>query len=477
MIKMSNYRRFIPIASLIVSVVGLCGAWYFSYPYFLRWLEGYSFFSTLPDFTRVHYDLPADLIRYIGAFLLQFYRFPLAGALIQASLAVLMVGCIWGCVKRIFAEPESMMWLSFLPLPVFVHYQMSDLTLSRTLSWLACASAVLLVVVLLTIRKKGSVNQVKFFRNVLVSSLVSLVILASSMVVLIKGSDLTRGYEKVAYLEYSGEHQQWEKILQTVSPRDAKENEYQRRYVLLALLATGHLADGAFAYGLSSADDFLFTNVQEPFCLGFNTIFYKTLGMYNPAVYNTYQRAVQSAPGVSFNTLRFLADSYLATGDYTLAKKYIDILSHSTCHGKWVKQRLVRLQQLKGKAPVYPQAGQLFYLESFLADISSMYDRYPSDRRFADLLLCGFLAEKDGMTFYNIFQIVAGALYPDGRNIPRLYQEALLLTASRYPSILDRYAIDESVWKDFSDFTQMMQEGKTAQAKRKYTGTYWAYVY
>ena len=175
--------------------------------------------------------------------------------------------------------------------------------------------------------------------------------------------------------------------------------------------------------------------------------------------------------------MRFLADSYLATGDYTLAKKYIDILSHSTCHGKWVKQRLPRLQQLKGKAPVYPQAGQLFYLESFLADISSMYDRYPSDRRFADLLLCGFLAEKDGMTFYNIFQIVAGTLYPDGRNIPRLYQEALLLTASRYPSILDRYAIDESVWKDFADFTQMMQEGKTAQAKRKYTGTYWAYVY
>ena len=55
---------------------------------------------------------------------------------------------------------------------------------------------------------------------------------------------------------------------------------------------------------------------------------------------------------------------------------------------------------------------------------------------------------------------------PDGKGIPDLYQEALLLTASRYPSILDRYAIDESVWKDFADFTQMMQQGMmgTAQA-------------
>ena len=116
-------------------------------------------------------------------------------------------------------------------------------------------------------------------------------------------------------------------------------------------------------------------------------------------------------------------------------------------------------------------------MDSFLADISSMYDRYPYDGRFADLLLCGVLSEKDGTAFYRIFEVVSRYLYPDGKGGPDLYQEALLLVASKHPEILNRHKIDESVWKRFADFTELMQQGKTAQAKRKYSGTYWAYVY
>ena len=474
---MNDWKRYMPLASLILSVILLCAAWYLSYPYFLRWLEGYSFFTTLPDFTRIHYDLPADLIRYVGAFLLQFYRFPLAGALIQASLAVLFVCCLWVCIRRLVDEPRGLLWLAFLPLPWFVHYQMSDLTLTRMLTWILCAFVVMVTVILLTVRRKQFIRLPKILKSLPVSLTLTMAIMASSAAVLIKGSDLTRGYEEVSRLEYLAGHRQWEEILNTVSRQDAIENEYQRRYVLLALLATGRLSDEAFCYGLTSSKDFLFDDVQEPFCLGFNILFYRTLGMYNPAIYQAYQRAVQSTSGVSFNTIRFLADSYLATGDHPLAKKYIDILAHSTCHRKWVNERLPVLEQLKGQEPVYPQGGPLFYLDTFLADISSMYDRYPSDSRFADLLLCGFLADKDGMTFYRIFEVVSRHLYPDGRNLPRQYQEALLLIASKYPEILNRYKIDESVWKQFADFTQMMQEGRTAQAKRKYYGTYWAYVY
>lgn len=466
-----------PLFSLIVSVVVLCATWYVSYPYFLRWLEGYSFFSTLPDFTGIHYDLPADLIPYLGAFLLQFYSMPLAGALIQAVVSVLFISCIWGCIRRIVADPESLMWVAFLPLPVFVHFQLSDLTLSRALFWLICSFAVMIIVILLTIRKKQFVKLPKFIRKPVASAVLSMVILVASSTVLMRGSDIVRGYEEVAHLEYLGEHQQWEDILDTVSNQDAIGNEYQRRYALLALLATGRLSDEAFSYGLSSSKDFLFDDVQEPFCIGFNIAFYKTLGMYNPAVYQTYQRAVQSTPGISFDTVRFLADTYLEAGDYVLAKKYIDILSHSISHRRWVRERLPKLEQLKGKTPVYSQGGPLFYLESFLADMSSMYDRYPSDSRFSDLLLCGFLADKDGMTFYRIFQVVARHLYQDGKGIPRLYQEALLLVASRQPEILNHYRIEEDVWKRFADFTQMMQQGKTVQAKRKYWDTYWAYVY
>ena len=104
-----NNRRFLPAFVMLSAVIALFAAWLVAYPYFLRWLEGFSFFCTLPDFTRIHYDLPADLTKYAGAFLLQFYSSPVAGALIQTATAVLFVSCIWGCVKRLVPEPETLM--------------------------------------------------------------------------------------------------------------------------------------------------------------------------------------------------------------------------------------------------------------------------------------------------------------------------------------------------------------------------------
>lgn len=469
--------KYVPAISLVCAVAALWVSWLVSYPYFLRWLEGYSFFCTLPDFTTIHYDLPADLPMYVGSFLLQFYSWPAAGALIQAVIAVLFVICISGCIRRIFEDYESLMWVSFLPLPVFIYYQLSDLTLARALTWLMIAFAALLAVILLTLRKKRFIKLPGFMSSRLVSLLISLVLVFTSAGLLIKGNDLTRGYEEVARLEYFGEHEEWGRILETVSQHDAVNNEYQRKYVLLALLNEGKLTDYAFSYGLSDSDDFLFHNIQEPFCLGFNVLFYNSLGMYNPAIYNTYQEAVQSTPGMSFDTVRYLADVYLELGDHALASKYLDLLNHSTCHRRWVKERLPILDSLKGKEASYPQSGPLFSLESFLPDISSMSDRYPYDRRYADLLLCGVLAEKDGSTFYNIFKVISRTQYPDGQHIPRLYQEALLLVASQNPEVLNRYKIDDEVWKRFADFTELMQKGKTSQAKRKYAGSYWAYVY
>jgi His/Glu/Gln/Arg/opine family amino acid ABC transporter permease subunit len=203
----------------------------------------------------------------------------------------------------------------------------------------------------------------------------------------------------------------------------------------------------------------------------------RSLGMNNPAIYSVYQQAVQSLPGLSFDTVRCLADIYLEQKDYVMAKKYIDILDHTTCHRKWVKERRARLETIKGSVPEYRMGGQQFILQSFLPDISAMVDLYPQEKKYADYLLCGILAQKDGSTFYNVFQVIASHLFPDGKDIPELYQQALLLVASHDQNVLTKYMIDEHVWKRFADFTELMSQGRTAQAKRKYAGTYWGYVY
>ena len=116
-------------------------------------------------------------------------------------------------------------------------------------------------------------------------------------------------------------------------------------------------------------------------------------------------------------------------------------------------------------------------MEAFLPDISSIYDRYPTDRKYADYLLCAALAQKDANMFYQIFNVIAPKIFGPGDSCPRLYQEALLLIASRDPNVLKYYRIDKEVWERFNDFTELMSTGKSTQAKRKYADSYWAYVY
>ncbi len=466
-----------PWVVFALAFVALWAVWYFGYHYFIIWLEGFSFFSTLPDFTTIMLKLPEDFARYVGAFLLQFYSWPVLGALIMALLSMAVVVCLYVIVRRLFEKPESLYWVALLPLPVLGWFQSVDLTLSVVITCFMAAFVLMLIVLLATVRKKSFIHVPGFLRNRWFALAISLVSVVTAMFLLLNDNSLGRKIEGLARLEYYAENQQWDNILKTVSTEEAKKDEHKRKYVLLALSEKGILPDYAFRYGLSSQDDFTFLKVEEPLCLNFNVLFYKSLGMYNYQIYQLYQQSVQSLPGMSFDSVRELADAYLKLKDYDLAKKYIDILSHSTCHKSWVAERLPVLESIKDADTEYVVNGSPFFLMSFLPDISSMYDRHADDPKFAHFMLCAILSEKNGEIFYNVFKIVAKHLYANGEHIPRLYQEALLLFASKEPEILDKYPIEKQVWDRFVDFTNLMQQGKTAQANRKYADTYWAYVY
>ena len=469
--------RKITLIFVLTALLALGSGWYICYPYFLVWLEGFSFFSTLPDFTSVNLDLGTDLPHYLGAFLLQFFKWPVLGALVQSLLPVLSVFLLIILIRKIFKDADALSWIAFLPLPLLVYFQLGDLTLAVIIKWLLIIAVLTIAVSIVAIWKKVFLALPDFLSHKLFVLAVPILSMGASLYVMTNSSSLCNQHEDVARLEHYAEHQQWDKILQEVSYKDAVRNEYKRKYAFLAMTEKGSLTDFAFLYGLSSSDDFLFYDVQEPFCLAFNVLFYKSLGMTNPAIYHSYQLGVQSLPGLSFDSVRYLADLYIELKDYNLAKKYVDILSHSTCHKRWVKERLPKLQEIKDAEPLYVDDKPKFVMESFLPDMSSMVDRYTDNHKYADYLLCGILAGKDGNTFYNVFQIIAKYLYPDGKSIPRLYQEALLLIASHEPDVLNKYSFDNDVWKSFTDFTDMMSKGRSSQAKRKYSDTYWAYVY
>ncbi len=473
--NMTNNRLTV-CSMFILAFAVLFSVWYFGYHYFIIWLEGFSYYSDLPDFTALMLQLPDDYARYAGAFMLQFFKWPALGALLLTLQSLAVAFCLYVIVRRLF-ESDHLFWIAFLPLPLLVKFQSIDLTASVVIKYLFWIFLAMSAVCLSTVRKKAFIKVPGFLRRWWIAVAMSVVLTGVSAYILTDETTLGRQIEVVARLEHLAENQEWDEILKTVPVNESVENEYKRKYVLLALSEKDMLPEYAFRYGLSSSEDFTFANIQEPLCLNFNVLFYKYLGMYNYQIYQIYQQSVQSLPGMSFDSVRELADAYLKLKDYRLAKKYIDILSHSTCHDSWIEERLPALEAIEDAEPEYTATGAETCLISFLPDMSAMYDKYPQNPKFAHYLLCGILAEKDGDTFYQVFRIIAQTLYGKDGHIPRLYQEALLLNASRNPEILQNYLIEKVVWDRFVDFTSLMEQGKSAQANRKYADTYWAYVY
>lgn len=321
---------------------------------------------------------------------------------------------------------------------------------------------------------KASVSTPKFFHKPWMTIAVSTICTCISVAVIFSG-ETNKQYDSFAGLDRMATGQQWEKILEAVTPKVAKADPYKRKYALLALSETGRLAEDAFKYGLTGAEDFYFEKPDNILAFNFNMIFYRSLGMENPLIMHGYQQQTLSKTGMTFSAIRALTDSYLRLNDHALAKKYIDMLAHSTCHRKWVKERLPMLEAIKGTESEYRLSGERFVMQTFLVDMVSMTARLPQNRKFADYLLCGILSEKDGNKFLHAFQGIAPTLYPEGKDIPRLYQEALCPITSQIEGL--NYQIDDSVWASFMDFNELVSQRKQSQAKRKHADTYWAYVF
>ena len=87
------------------------------------------------------------------------------------------------------------------------------------------------------------------------------------------------------------------------------------------------------------------------------------------------------------------------------------------------------------------------------------------------------MAEKDGNRFYEAFRVIAPALYPDGSGIPRLYQEALCPIVIQMKDIPEKQHIGEDVLESFIGFNELIGRGRGSEAKKKYSDTYWGYVF
>ena len=125
--------------------------WLLAYRNTLWWMEGMSFFSTLPDFAVLQARLPSGLLEYVASYLLQFYHLAVAGALLQTLYGWIVMVCadvvVWRVVRR-----ASLSWISFIPVGIFVSLQCRYNDGVGSMVWALAAVAAAMVAVCVTRR-------------------------------------------------------------------------------------------------------------------------------------------------------------------------------------------------------------------------------------------------------------------------------------------------------------------------------------
>ena len=474
-IKLPLYIR----AGIYVAVmfVALWCVWYFCYYHTILWREGYSYFSTLPDMLSLAAVLPDGMLKYAGAFLLQFYYYPAVGAALQALYAVLIMLCAMVVVSRLFDNPSHLLWLAALPVPFFLDGQYWDYTLTRTLTWITASIVIAIVVYVFTIWKRRAIHLSTYIANVVVEVVAMIVISGFSVYNLCYKDSSCREYEQIWKMEHLADARQWDALLDIATPDNAQMNSFARRYAVLALLEKGILAENMFMYNVTSSNDFWFKEHEEPMCRNYNAMLFRSLGIPNEVIHNTFQQQLQSEFGISFTVLRRLVDTNLDAKNYALAKKYMDILSHSTVMKHWVDQRKPQLEAIKDVKPASETKGEQFSTMDLMVVTSEMFNLHPDNRKCADLVLCGLLTEKNCKDFYFAFKLIAETQYAHGEHIPRYYQEALMLLSVNTPQALNGYTIDNDVRSDFEEVKKMVKNGNKDNVKSVYPNTFWAYFF
>lgn len=456
------------------------------YTDYLWWLEGNSFFTTIPDFARLQFSLPGELPQYVASFLAQFYKWPVCGALIQVSFAwvVLLAGYL--ICYRLF-QNKGMLWLAFIPVAVFVSGQYDDITLTRSVLWSGISVVLAILVGLVTLKWKTRPRfSERFWCSPFFSYLVPCLLLGGSVYSLLNQPEL-EARDSVIRLERLSLRKSWDAVLQEVTPEVAVQSPVKLRFALLALSEKELLPEVLFRYQVTAPGNFLFERQQEQMCCHFNALFYDCLGFPNEAIHQSFEAGMRGTNGATFRSMRSLTDVFMRERNLVMAAKYLEMMKHTTCHRQWVESRSEYLAQLKKENKTTSKnegkdetTATPFFIGAhpFLSDMARVVDRYPNNQKAVDYLLCGLLVAKDLGKFMQIFRYCfSGADRQGVASWPRYYEEALLMCAQQQPGLLQKYSVRQERMQRFQEFSVLLQQGKRQELELRFGDTFWYHYY
>ncbi len=262
----------------------------------------------------------------------------------------------------------------------------------------------------------------------------------------------------------------------------------------IALLNLGRAGEEMFTYPDGSADIDAPMNVHLTHTGGLMS--YWCYGKFNFCYRWCVENAVEHGWKVEY--LKHAVRSMLLQGEYTLMRRYTNILKHTLFHKEWAEryERMAEHPESISKNPeftlplamcVYPDALDVddSFIEAYLMNnISHSYTTEHSPL-FAEAALMANLTRKDSKIFWNNLQ-----RYLYKRKIMRLpthYQEAVLLFSNLTKGVdISRIPIDDAVRRRFAAFIRKTQFYKkqglkememAPEFKEEFADTYWYFYF
>jgi len=450
---MKNRGKYI-IAALLFAVVFCIGALFQRYTAIIQGQN--SLFLFTGDYFRETFAASWPLSHLLESFFLQFYEIPMVGPLLTALIVTLIFFLFHFFLQRIkahFPIPEaviiaSVFWVlaARAETPIFL-YRMLLISSAHAFAGLF-------------LKKKESAGLRKW--EIAVTGVV--IIGAALFVSLGKNIRSTETTAKVRYATYKGD---WNKVLDNVTPQSSIDRPEMMPYAFLAMGFTGDLGERLFTYPIKNIEEFDMEGLHTVEGNYFNSLLNYYMGNHNEAIHHIFQYSCHFPHGMTHFSLSQLIRYNNSLGNYTMVRKYAQILSRSPRYSSSARKLLKRFE---GAQDSLPPAGHLSssahtttnnpphdLIQLSLAGINS---RIAQERFLCYLMLQGSLEY-----FVEAFRIFKW------ERIPRHYEEALLLIGVDP----DEFGISAGSQRLFNVITSAMMQLDMPTVDRMAKGTYWEY--
>lgn len=291
---------------------------------------------------------------------------------------------------------------------------------------------------------------------------------------------------KVKELDYYARTEQWDKIVDAC--RGRLTNYLNMCYLNLALAQRGELADGMFGFdqrgpqglmvGWNKTDHVSSLLSDIAFAIG-------DVAMSQEMAFEAYVTAIGEG---NPRMLKRLVQTNLIYGEYTVAEKYLRILSNTFYYKAWAEEHrrflyddaAVEQDALLGaKRRCLPRENHLSGLNNVEKDLCAIAESNPESRVAIEYLGALYLLAKDMDGFGKMVETYYGtAVLPA---LPKSFQEAVITLSENDSGYWKRFDVAPEVVQRFGEYKREVLSSRSNPSmlpglmKRSYGDTFWFY--